>query len=299
MIKRLYTSLKLIAFVFILLNMLASCKHKKKMQKTENLATVNTPEDSSTIKCKLDYKTAKALARYVKENEFAFNWISAKANVESVIDEKEENFDIKLSVRKDSAILVSVRYLLGIEVAKVFITKDTVIFVNYINRNYFKGDFNNINSMLNADLDYDMLQAVLFGNSAEYSDDEAKLKPVADRQNCHYLLSTERKRKLRRIQAGAEELKSALQTLTLNPDNFKILKNEFIDPVTNRRFIANYSDFKLKDSVYAPYHVDIDIVAQKKASLKIEYVRMEKNVPQKLSINIPSKYDQIHIQQKK
>jgi hypothetical protein len=89
-----------------------------------------------------------------------------------------------------------------------------------------------------------------------------------------------------------------MQTLTLNPDNFKILSNEFVDPLANRSFVANYSKFTSKDSVFAPYHVDIDIVAQKKASLKIDYVRIEKNSPQKLSINIPAKYDNVQIQKK-
>jgi hypothetical protein len=196
--------------------------------------------------------------------------------------------------------LISIQYLLGLEVAKVLITRDSVKFVNYIQKTYFKGDFAYINDLLNADIDYDVLQAVLFGNSAEfYDEDETKLKPVTDRQNCHYMLSTERKRKLKKIQIGTSEIKNALQTLTLNPDNYKILKNEFVDPSTNRKFIANYSNFTQKDSVYAPYHVDIDIVAQKKASLKIDYVRIEKNAVQKLTLNIPAKYDAIQIQQKK
>jgi hypothetical protein len=194
--------------------------------------------------------------------------------------------------------LVSIQYVLGLQVAKVLITKDSVKFVNYVQKTYFKGDFNYINDLLSADLDFDLLQAVLFGNSADFQDDEAKLKPTADRTNCLYLLSTERKRKLKRIQAGGAEPVDALQTLSLNPDNYKIIANEFIDPVTSRKFIANYSAFTRKDSVYAPYHVDIDIVAQKKANVKIDYVRIEKNSPQKLSLNIPAKYDPIQIQKK-
>lgn len=280
-----------------ILTALSSCKHKKKIQSTDQVVAAPAVEDTTKSKCRLDFKTARALSRYVKENEFKFQWVNAKANVESNIDGKEESFDIKVAIKKDSAMLISIRYLLGLEVAKVLITKDSVKFVNYVSKNYFKGDFNYIYELLNADLDYDLIQAVLFGNSAEFVDDDTKLKPVTDRQNCHYLLSTERKRRLRKIQNGAD-LKSALQTLTLNPDNFKILANEFIDPATNRRFVANYGNFAAKDSVFAPYHVDIDIIAQKKASLKIDYVRIEKNQPQKLSLNIPSKYDEIQIQKK-
>ena len=86
--------------------------------------------------------------------------------------------------------------------------------------------------------------------------------------------------------------------LSLNPVNFKIIQNEFIDPVTNRKFMAKYSQFNQTDSAYAPHHVDIDIVAEKKASLKIDYVRIEKNIAQKLILIIPKKYDALPIQKK-
>ena len=296
MIKRALIINYFTAAIIMLALFTFSCKHKKKIQKTQTEVAIS---DTTTGRCKLDFKNSKALSKYVKENEFDFVWVMAKANVETRIDGKEESFDIRVNVRKDSAMLITIQYLLGIQVAKILITKDSVKMANYIQKNYFKGDFVYINDMLNADLDFNVLQAVLFGNSAEfYDDDELKLKPVTDRENCHYLLSTERKRRLRRLQNGDNELKKALQILTLNPDNYKIIKNEFSDPATNRSFIANYKNFTQKDSVYAPYHVDIDIVAEKKASVKIDYVRIEKNIPQKLSLNIPSKYEAISIQKK-
>lgn len=273
-----------------------SCKQRKHVQKT---VTETVIADTLNGRCRLDFKSSKTLSNNIKENEFGFTWVNAKANVETLIDGKEESFDIRVKIKKDSAILVSIQYLLGLEVAKILITKDTVKLVNYIQKNYFVGDFNYINDLLNTELDFNVLQAVLFGNSAEfYEDDDLKLKPIIDRENCRYLLSTERKRKLKKLQTTGTELKKALQILTLSPENYKILKNEFIDPGTNRTFIANYKNFIQKDSVYAPFNVDIDIYAEKKANIKIEYVRIEKNTPQKISINIPNKYDRLQIQKK-
>lgn len=291
MASKLRTYLFLFVGVSVLLSF-SSCKTKRKQQK-ENVPFAAV--DTTNERCKLDFKNAKALTKYIKENEFTYSWMYAKANVESLIDGKEESFDIKVRIRKDSAMLVSIQYLLGIEVAKVLITKDSVKMVVYPKKQYFKGDFNYINELLHADLDFDLLQAVLFGNSAEFHDDDDKLKPVTDRQNCRYLLSTERKRRLKKITQGQEPKKS-LQVMTLNPETFKILKNEFIDVETNRIFIANYEKYPLAgDSVYAPRHVNIDIVAEKKVNLKIDYVRVEKNTPQKLSINIPAKYEPIPV----
>ena len=108
--------------------------------------------------------------------------------------------------------------------------------MNYVQKNFFIGDFNFINNLLNADIDYDIIQALLFGNSADfYAEDETKLKPVTDKQNCIYLLSTIRRIKLKKIQSGKIEIKDAYQVLSLNPENFKIIQNEFIDQDTTKK----------------------------------------------------------------
>lgn len=293
--KRLHTIFISILITGLSLYVLSGCKSRKKAHKIK-VADVALP-DTTNDRCRLDFKSSKTLIKHIHESEFDFNWVYAKANVESVIDGKEESFDIKIRMRKDSVMLISIQYLLGVEVAKVLVTKDSVKMVVYPRKQYFKGDYNYINEILHANLDFDLLQAVLFGNSAEfYDDDDNKLKPVTDRQNCRYLLSTERRFRLKRIEHGQAEPKKSLQTMTLDPVTFKIYKNEFIDVESNRMFTAVYEKYPaVTDSVYAPRLVNIDIVAEKKVSLKIDYVRIEKNQPQKVSLNIPPKYDPIPV----
>jgi len=291
------SALTVLFFTLALSSTVTSCKHRKEIVKPNQIPEPEK-EDSITNRCRLDYKNAKALSRLMFDNEFDYTWVTAKANVESLIEEKEESFDIRLSLRKDSAMLVNIQYVLGINVAKVLITKDSVKFVDYIHKSFFVGDFAYINEMLHADLDFDLLQSVMFGNSAKFYDDDARLKPITDRHSCNYILSTVRKKRLKRIIEGEAFPNEDLQLITLNPEDFKIIRNEFVQSSTGRKFIASYSNFSTKDSVYAPLHVDIDIVAQKSASLKINYVRIEKNTAQKLSLTIPAKYDAIQIQKK-
>lgn len=249
-------------------------------------------------KCKLDFKSSKALTKYIRENELQYDWLLLKSNVNTIFEGEDKSFDAKVRLRKDSLMLITIE-LLTIDFAKVLISKDSIKMVDYYHKKYFKGDFNYINDLLNADLDFNVIQSVIIGNSAEFTEEDDKLNPVTDRQNCVYKLSTERKKHLRRIEKGTEDLKKALQIMTLDPNTFKITKNEFIDPSNNRSFTATYTDFKNKDSVYAPYHVNIDIRAERNMNIKIEYVRIEKNKPQKFQFSIPSKYDKIVIQPKK
>ena len=280
-------------FACLLISVLYSCKTKKHIQQTQLNPTEQV--DTAFSRCRLDYKNAKALIKYIQDNEFKYNWISAKADAEVNVDGEDNKLDIRLRVRKDSAIWISIQAIGLVDIAKLLITRDSVKMVVYVKKQYFKGDFNYINQLLHADLDYDLIQAALFGNSAEFYDEDDKLKPVTDRQNCHYMLSTERKRKLKRLVAGQDSLKRSLQTMTLNPDNFKIIRNVFIDASTNRSFHAEYDKFAGADSVYAPHSVNIDIRAEKKINLKINYVRIDVNQPQKLTLNIPSKYEPIPV----
>ncbi len=278
--------LMFVAFVFV-----TACKSKKHVAQTQVVQTTDTLQG----KCRLQFKTAKVLSKHIRESELIYNWISAKADVKVDIDGDDHNLDIRVKGRKDSAIWISIQAAGLIDVAKLLITRDSVKMVIYVKKQYFKGDFNYINQLLNADLDFDMIQAALFGNSAEFYDEDEKLNPVIDRENCNYLLSTERKRKLRRITSGQDSLKKSLQTMTLMNDTYKIINNHFEDPSTNRVFNAQYDKFLAPDSVFAPHSVNIDIKAEKKINLKITYVRIEINQPQKLSLSIPKSYEPIPI----
>jgi hypothetical protein len=281
--------------VLVLTSVVLSCKSKKKMQQKDKTVVADT---DTLGKCRIDFKNSKALTRYIRENELKYDWLMLKSNVTTLFEGEDKSFDARVRIRKDSLMLITIE-LLTIDFAKVLISKDSIKMVDYHHKKYFKGDFNYINDLLNADLDFNVIQSILIGNSAEFTEEDDKLKPVTDRTNCVYKLSTERQKHLRRIEKGTEDLKKALQIMTLDPGTFKITKNEFIDPSTNRSFTASYTDFKTKDSVYAPYNVNIDIKAERNMNIKIEYVRIEKNKPQKFQFSIPQKYEKIVIQPKK
>ncbi len=286
----------LVLGMFIMLFFMLSCKSKKHTQQTNT----NTTQVEDTIgKCRLTFKTAKALSKHIKESELVYKWIYAKADVQTMIDGEDHNLDVRIRGRKDSAIWISIQAVGLIDIAKLLITRDSVKMVVYVKKQYFKGDFNYINQLLNADLDFDIIQAALIGNSADFDDDDTKMKPVVDRENGQYLLSTERKRKLRRIPSCQDSLKRSLQTMRLNPENFKIINNDFEDVSTNRSFHAKYEKFSAPDSVFAPHDVNIEIRAEKKIDLKINYVRIEINQPQKLTLNIPKNYEPIPIKKEK
>ena len=134
----------------------------------------------------MEFKTGKALSKRMYDSELDFVYASAKFSCELTIDGDEKSFNVSVRCRKDSVIWLSISKL-GIDAARVLITKDSVKFtMGLTEKKFFTGDFSYINQMLHADLDYDMLQALLFGNSSAFYDDDSKLKHARDKNTCLY-----------------------------------------------------------------------------------------------------------------
>lgn len=285
------TLLPLLALSIITLAL--SCKSPRTI--AENRAAGN---------CNLRSYRKDSLLTLLKKNEFQFDWITAKLNASVMgADSSEQTFTINMRARKDSAIWLSISKL-GIEGARALITKDSVKLIQHIPDNkYFKGDYAYLNKLLQAELDFEMVQAVLFGNSVEFYEDE-RYRSSVDTRSCEYLMSTIRKRRLRRAIQGSRELKEPVQSIWLKPDNNKISRIFFFDADPNRTFEARFDKFTAVDSTgLLPMLMKYDIKAEgaageKRVTINIEYVKITLSKPQTFPFNIPSGYEQISTREK-
>ncbi|MDF2437864.1 MAG: hypothetical protein K0Q95_2240 [Bacteroidota bacterium] len=256
----------------------SSCKNQKKI-------TLNNG------KCILDFKNARTLTTNLKSNELNFTWLKAKLNAEALIDSSSNSFTINLRIKKDSVIWMSISKL-GIEGARVYITKDSVKFTNTLQNKYFKGDYAYISKLLNTELDFEMLQSLLVGNSVAFYDEDEKIKPGID--NCSYTLGTVRKFKMRRVERG-KELKEPAQSIYLVPENFKIARVLFYEFNPDRSFDAHFGDFmKIEaDGQLFPQKMNYNIKAEKNVNIDLIYTKVTLNEEQSFPFKIPDNYEQI------
>jgi hypothetical protein len=267
------------AFLFFLsLFIFESCKHQQKI-------VLNSG------KCLLNYKNAKTLSSNLKINEFNFDRLNAKLAVEALVDSTSESFTVNLRIKRDSIIWMSISKL-GIEGARILITKDSVKFTNSISKKYFRGDFAYISQMLNTELDFEILQSLLIGNSVTFYDEEEKLKPGVN--DCQYTLGTIRKKKLRRVMEKGKELKEPVQSIYLIPETYKISRILFYDFNPDRSLDAHYGEFEKVDSLqWFPQKMNYVIKAQKNISIDIKYSKVSLNAEQTFPFKIPNNYEPI------
>ena len=244
----------------------------------------------------IEYKSSSSLLSNLKKSEFNFQWLSAKFSTEVIIDSNKVSFTVSMRSRQDSAIWMSISPALGIEAARAIVTKDSIKFIDRINSAYFVGDYNYLSKLFHTELDFEMLQSLLIGNSVAFYEEEEKLRASIDQDK--YLLSTIRRRKLKRALERNKEIKEPVQRIWLDPTIFKIsriLINEFN---VNRSFEARFDKFNLIDSLYFPNLINYEIRAEKKISISIDYSKIVRNKPVLLPFTIPEKYAPIKFKEK-
>lgn len=232
---------------------------------------------------------ADYLFEKLKENELKFDWFSAKFKLDLIIDKKKNSLSGQFRMRKDSVIWVSFSPALGIEMARLIITTDSIKFINRINKTYFTGDENVVNDFLDSNVDFDVLQSILLGNDLTYYDD-GKFRATYDSKEYH-LVTAGRQKLKKYVKTQADEERIYIQNIFLNPETFKITQMKIKElKKENKKLEAIYSDFNHIDNQLFPHKISYDLIADKNVRIDINYSKIVIDKPQVFPFKISSKY---------
>jgi len=222
-----------------------------------SFATVSCNTPRSVIKQPIKEEGSDYLFRKLKENELSFESLSSKFNLDLIIDKKKTSFNGQIRIKKDSLIWVSFSPALGIEVARLMISEDTVKFINRINNTYFIGDYNFVNEFLQTSIDFDILQSFIIGNDLQYYE-MGSFKASIDGHE-YKLLATGRN-KVKRYIKSHETVNILIQNIWLSPESFKItgidlkeIKNQ------NKKLDVRFADFKPIEGQLIPHFLHYEI----------------------------------------
>src|ERR1700739_1403831 len=256
---------RILLFVIVMV-FIVSCKDTRKIQTSET-----TYYNASGLK----HENASVLLSKLKKRKFDYKWISAHFSFEMDVDSSHTSFGGTVRIRKDSIIWMTISPLLGIEVARVLLNKDTAMFIDKVHDKFFKGNYDFIDSLLDDDVDYELVQSVMVGSNIDFYNDTAKLKGYFDGKQ--YLLSTVTRREIKRILFHNRPIrtKNDVQFIWFDPKDYHINRIRVEDFVNHRTFDAFYSDFQQVDSVMMfPTHIQYVIQAEKTIKIDLEYKKI-------------------------
>lgn len=241
---------------------------------------------SGCSKKTLSFKDAAQSENFAVDN-VDFDYLTASSKIRFSNDDKNMSATANIRLKKDSVIWVSVTPGFGIEAARGLITRDSVIFVNRINKEYSAFNFQELSQEFNFNIDFNLLQSVILGNMPVAPDDNDLVKKESDyflvkQQNGAVTVSNfvdSRSQKLERIimlDRGKEEVLGKTRTrnneLVLTYSNFQQLEDQ-VFPFENFATLDYQQNGEKR-------RTEIDI-QHKKASISDEALRFPFSVPDK------------------
>ena len=109
-------------------------------------------------------------------------------------------------------------------------------------------------------------------------------------ENKKYTLTTVGRRKIKKFIKDNENLKVMLQKIFINPETFKIEKIAINEINDKRKIDAKYSQFSDVNNQKFAYHVEYEMIADKKFNMLIDYTKIQIDKPFEMPFNIPEKY---------
>jgi hypothetical protein len=235
-------------------------------------------------------KTAPDLQQLIAGHSFRARTLSAKANVKTNIGGEQNSFNINLRLYTDSTIWISISPLLGIEVARIFITRDTVKFIDRINNRYSVSGYQFLNDLLNVSIDFDIIQGVLTGNLFAYKKNKFNSVYIEDK---YYILSTLSKRKLKRSLEEIDIDKPIVQDLWVSDSTYRVVRLNIEDNRVGKSLVTDYQDHRQTEGGLFPFISNTRIKAGKDAQIEIEYSKVTLNNEIDFPFTIPSGFSPI------
>lgn len=231
---------------------------------------------------------SKFLFEKLKEHEFKYNTIKARFDV--TITTKKSKFAAKgfLRIKKDSIIWVSLSAGMGIEVARLSLTPDTIKLLNRWESTYFINHFKFINKIVDAEVDYDMLQAFITGNDFSYYEFD-KFNTGIDKEG-HYEMNTIGRRKLKKTLNDSLQPTLLIEEISLDSANFKIIRHHIKDVKGNKQFDVDYTEFLSENGQLAPKNMLVTIKAKENIQIEITFTKYELDIPLEFPFTVPDKF---------
>lgn len=263
-------------FLLCCLFVLASCHTTKKVVETPN-ATV-----------KLKGNEIIQVFDSMVNKQVRFHYLTAKAAVDYTDKSGETNsFDVNIRMCQDSAIWISIIPLLGIEVSRLLVTKDSVIVLDRVHKTYLKRDMQYFEEQLKTNVSYEMLQAVMIGNYFQYQKTE-KLKSMYEEEP-YIILSSLNKRQVKRALEEKDPTKPVVQDFWID-GNYRIARSRITDEKLDRWVETNYKNFTDVNGYLFPLNLVITLASNTPTIMKIEYTKVSTMEELSMPFTVPEKY---------
>lgn len=251
------------------------------------------------------------LIRNIENNAFDYRHLSIK-RISCQFDNGKTKASFKASVQadKDKEITVMISKL-NIPVGRVWLTPDSVKFINYMEKNYFLDDYTYLSSLLGMNLNFETIHDIISNNifSLDKGESEREKPDYQARiDSGFYVLQSVRKMKIKKLdrkQDGEKRLERKSrkiivdspvnQLIYVDPETFKLRKIRMDDPVEKRKLNITFDDYTPVGKQLYPGEISLDFTsAESKVQLKVRFAGFSLENEKEIKFRLPEKYTRIN-----
>lgn len=218
--------------------------------------------------------SARKIIQRHYQTEANFKTLSGKLKINFSDGEQSQGVSVSFRMKKDEVIWISA----PVGVVKARVTPESVSFYNRLQNEYFDGDFQYLSKLLGTEADFNLVQNLLLGNAVL---DLRKERYSNTIENNTYSLKPKTANQLYKI------------LFFLNPDNFKIAKQQISQPEEGQFLTIDYKYQTVADRIIPDR---IYVLAEKgnlTNTIDLEYRNMEFNRNLNFPYKIPKGFKRI------
>jgi hypothetical protein len=268
-----------------------------------------------TVKVVSDFKakpmSTDRIIKKIEENAFNYKYFSIKRiNCQYQDGDNKASFRANLKTIKDEAIVLYFSKL-NISVGRILLTPDSIKYVNFLDKNYFIGDYGFLSEIFNIDLDFDDVQSILsndifsyrnvsgknqFRNFTSYIDSGRYVLQSTKVRKINRIVQKDKPQRVERILKRLEDEALIIQTIIVRPDNFNIEKIRIEDKSNNQAVEFEFDDYTGLENKDYPGTINMSFLSEgKNISMKIRLGGFSTETVDNFGFNIPAKYIQKEI----
>jgi len=248
---------------------LASCKSSQKVATVESGAAKETTEFFNSM----------------IEKAFQFETLNARMNAELLIPGQELSSRVDMKMVRDSAFMLSVQPVLGIELFRLVINKDSITIIDRMSRRYFTENYANLKGQTPIVFNYNNLQS-LFINHLFFPGEDYVTPQLFNRFKLNQSGS--------KAEIQTKDKTGLVYTFTADGEE-KLLSTYVTNQNEDFALQWTYTDFRMVEDQPFPMRMDINIFADNtsKGGIKLGFSRVQTDVPVQIDGTIPGKYKRI------
>ena len=255
-----------VVFIFLIFSSLVfSCKTKRKLQKNESTQLLQIYD--SIVNKYIDYETLLIKSSIKYEN------VKRKLNLKATV-----------KLKKDSLIIISLSPGLGIELARIKFTMDSIFVLDRLSSQLTRGDYQFIEKTYKINITYADIQSILTNQLFIYPRNHNSLEDEFVK-GFHFGTGSKRLDIYRKTDNSVENL------ISLDEQTY-FVKKYIINDIPNKRNLSILFEDTYSDELKSlPKRVSITSSVDGKFNrIKLNYSKVSKNKKFNFSFKVPSKY---------